>query len=57
MAENQKKIEDQQKKMVSISGSHSGAKMKNLTFLHSMEEKYLFLTICLIACRRKRDLP
>ena len=28
MAENQKKIEDQQKKMVSISGSHSGAKMK-----------------------------
>ena len=27
MAENQKKIEDQQKKMVSISGSHSGTKM------------------------------
>ena len=27
MAENQKKIEDQQKKMVSISGSHLGAKM------------------------------
>ena len=27
MAENQKKIEDQQKKMVSISGSHSGAKI------------------------------
>ena len=24
MAENQKKIEDQQKKMVSMSGSHSG---------------------------------
>ena len=52
MAENQKKIEDQQKKMVSISGSHSGAKIS-----HSMEEKYLFLTICFIACRRKRDLP
>ena len=28
MAENQKKIEDQQKKMVSISGSHSMANMK-----------------------------
>ena len=26
MAENTKKIEDQQKKMVSMSGSHSGAK-------------------------------
>ena len=54
MAENQKKIEDQQKKMVSISGSHSVAK---ITFSHSMEKKYLFLTICFIACRRKRDLP
>ena len=30
MAENTKKIEDQQKKMVSISGSYSGAKMKFL---------------------------
>ena len=29
MAENQKKIEDQQKKMVSISGSHSGTKKFN----------------------------
>ena len=28
MVENQKKIEDQQKKMVSISGSYSGAKIK-----------------------------
>ena len=37
MAENQKKIEDQQKKMVSISGSHSGTK---ITFSHSTEEKY-----------------
>ena len=40
MAENQKKIEDQQKKMVSISGSHSGTKMKGLSFSHSTEEKY-----------------
>ena len=35
MAENQKKIEDQQKKMVSIFGSHSGANMKGLIFAHS----------------------
>ena len=55
MAENQKKIEDQQKKMVSISGSHSMANMKGI-LAHSIEEKY-FLTICFIACRRKRDLP
>ena len=57
MAENQKKIEDQQKKMVSISGSHSMANMKGCERnAHSIEEKY-FLTICFIACRRKRDLP
>ena len=55
MAENQKKIEDQQKKMVSISVHIQ--RQRNLTFLHSMEEKYLFLTICFIVCRRKRDLP
>ena len=39
MAENQKKIEDQQKKMVSMSGSHSGA---NWISAHSIEDKYFF---------------
>ena len=52
MAENQKKIEDQQKKMVSISGSHSGR--RNLIFAHSIEEKYFFnnLLYCLQAEER-----
>ena len=51
MAENQKKIEDQQKKMVSISGSHSGTK---IIFAHSIEEKYFFINLlyCLQAEER-----
>ena len=50
MAENQKKIEDQQKKMVSISGSHSGAKI----FAQYGREIFIFnnLLYCLQAEER-----
>ena len=53
MAENQKKIEDQQKKMVSISGSHSGAKKFNF-FAQYGREIFIFnnLLYCLQAEER-----